>query len=189
MFKINDTVDVTQRFSTFSILFSDEVHFHPSGHETSKTAFIGMQWTWNVRVFHLKLLYWLQFDEVAETVFFFFCKILAHITLHPLLKKKQFILTKFLEVKLYADWALYLWHVLGLCSLPINCELPFWETLVTFKNNPKIGNKTWWNSSNTKKYHVFAPMGRFQLESIYLYFPPSSQLLYLCFCPVGLSLL
>ena len=25
---------------------------------------------------------------------------------------------------------------------------------------------------NTKKYHVFAPMGRFQLESIYLYFPP-----------------
>ena len=32
-------------------------------------------------------------------------------------------------------------------------------------------------------------MGRFQLESIYLYFPPSSQLVYLCFCPVGLSLL
>ena len=31
---------------------------------------------------------------------------------------------------------------------------------------------------NTKKYHVFAPMGRFQLESIYLYFPQSSQLLY-----------
>ena len=31
---------------------------------------------------------------------------------------------------------------------------------------------------NTKKYHVFAPMGRFQLESIYLYFPPSSQLVY-----------
>ena len=29
---------------------------------------------------------------------------------------------------------------------------------------------------NTFKYHVFAPMGRFQLESIYLYFPPSSQL-------------
>ena len=28
---------------------------------------------------------------------------------------------------------------------------------------------------NTKKYHVFAPMGRFQLESIYLYFPPSSH--------------
>ena len=32
---------------------------------------------------------------------------------------------------------------------------------------------------NTFKYHVFAPMGRFQLESIYLYFPPSSQLLHL----------
>ena len=42
---------------------------------------------------------------------------------------------------------------------------------------------------NTKKYHVFAPMGRFQLEVIYLYFPPSSHLVYLCFCPVGLSLL
>ena len=29
-----------------------------------------------------------------------------------------------------------------------------------------------WNTGheiNTKKYHVFAPMGRFQLESIYLY--------------------
>ena len=26
--------------------------------------------------------------------------------------------------------------------------------------------------NNTKKYHVFSPMGRFQLESIYLYFPP-----------------
>ena len=42
---------------------------------------------------------------------------------------------------------------------------------------------------NTKKYQVFAPMGRFKLESIYLYFPPSSQLVYLCFCPVGISLL
>ena len=27
------------------------------------------------------------------------------------------------------------------------------------------------------------------LESIYFYFPSSSQLVYLCFCPVGLSLL
>ena len=35
--------------------------------------------------------------------------------------------------------------------------------------------------SNTKKYHVFAPMGRFQLELIYLYFPPSSHLVYVCF--------
>ena len=32
------------------------------------------------------------------------------------------------------------------------------------------------------------PLDNF-IESIYLYFPPSSQLLYLCFCPVGLSLL
>ena len=31
---------------------------------------------------------------------------------------------------------------------------------------------------NTFKYHVFAPMGRFQLESIYLYFPPSSLLIH-----------
>ena len=28
-------------------------------------------------------------------------------------------------------------------------------------------------SINTFKYHVFAPMGRFQLELIYLYFPMS----------------
>ena len=36
-------------------------------------------------------------------------------------------------------------------------------------------------SFNTFKYHVFAPMGRFQLELIYLYFPPSfhKQLLFL----------
>ena len=44
-------------------------------------------------------------------------------------------------------------------------------------------------SANTFKYHVFAPMGRFQLELIYLYFPPSSHLIDVCFCPVGLSLL
>ena len=30
-----------------------------------------------------------------------------------------------------------------------------------------------------KKYNVLAPMGRFQLELIYLYFPPSSHLVYL----------
>ena len=42
---------------------------------------------------------------------------------------------------------------------------------------------------NTFKFHVFAPMGRFQFELIYLYFPPSSHLIYVCFCPVGLSLL
>ena len=50
----------------------------------------------------------------------------------------------------------------------------------------KIGNKNKQSfqqcmNHDTKKYHVFAPMGRFQLESIYLYFPPSSQLvLYWC---------
>ena len=30
-----------------------------------------------------------------------------------------------------------------------------------------------WKRDNTFKYHVFAPMERFQLELIYLYFPPS----------------
>ena len=32
-------------------------------------------------------------------------------------------------------------------------------------------------------FFFFAPMGKFQLELIYLYFPPSSHLLYVCFCP------
>ena len=41
----------------------------------------------------------------------------------------------------------------------------------------------------TSKYHVFAPMERFQLELIYLYFPPSFHLTVGCFCPVGISLL
>ena len=31
-------------------------------------------------------------------------------------------------------------------------------------------------SINTFKYHVLTPMGRFQLELIYLYFPPSFHL-------------
>ena len=39
--------------------------------------------------------------------------------------------------------------------------------------------------NHTFKYHVFAPMGRFQLELNYLYFPPSSHLLYVCFCPTA----
>ena len=30
-------------------------------------------------------------------------------------------------------------------------------------------------------------MGRFQLELIYLYFPPSSHLDYVCFCPVEVT--
>ena len=45
----------------------------------------------------------------------------------------------------------------------------------TFCNFPTLGIIL----VNTKKYHVFAPIGRFQLESIYLYFPPSFQLLYI----------
>ena len=35
----------------------------------------------------------------------------------------------------------------------------------------RLSNIVWVIKFNTKKYHVFAPMGRFQLESIYLYFP------------------
>ena len=41
---------------------------------------------------------------------------------------------------------------------------------------PKIVSK---HGFMLKKYHVFAPMGRFQLELIYLYFPPSSHLVYI----------
>ena len=41
----------------------------------------------------------------------------------------------------------------------------------------KIGKRVKERNYKTKK------------KLIYLYFPPSSQLLYLCFCPVGLSLL
>ena len=44
-------------------------------------------------------------------------------------------------------------------------------------------------SNNTFKYHVFAPMGRFQLEIIYLYFSPSFHITVGSFCPVGFSLL
>ena len=40
---------------------------------------------------------------------------------------------------------------------------------------------------NTFKYHVFAPMGKFQLGLIYLYSPPSFHQTVSCFCPVGLS--
>ena len=43
---------------------------------------------------------------------------------------------------------------------------------------PSLRFRTPWRSI-LKKYHVFAPMGRFQLELIYLYFPPSSHLVYL----------
>ena len=57
------------------------------------------------------------------------------------------------------------------------------------KSNFKILTGKLKEKINTFKYHVFAPMGRFQLELIYLYFPPSSHLIYVCFCPVGLSLL
>ena len=44
------------------------------------------------------------------------------------------------------------------------------------------------NKRDTFKYHVFAPTGSL-LELIYLYFLPSFHLIYVCFCPVGLSLL
>ena len=44
-------------------------------------------------------------------------------------------------------------------------------TAVFVKNNKVPVELLGW--INTFKYHVFAPMGRFQLELIYLYFPPS----------------
>ena len=34
--------------------------------------------------------------------------------------------------------------------------------------------KNSWQNKNTFEYPVFAPMGRFQLELVYLYFPPST---------------
>jgi hypothetical protein len=54
-----------------------------------------------------------------------------------------------------------------------------------YRRNPSQVDSSWgvesetpvFKFSNTKKYHVFAPNGRFQLELIYLYFPPSSHLL------------
>ena len=65
---------------------------------------------------------------------------------------------------------------------------------LTFKNEIIFHSKggspsTVLNITDTFKYHVFAPMGRFQLELICLYFPPSFHLIVGCFCPVGLSLL
>ena len=42
---------------------------------------------------------------------------------------------------------------------------------------------------NTFKYHVIAPMGRFLLELMYLYFSPFFHQTVSCFCPVGLSFL
>ena len=62
-----------------------------------------------------------------------------------------------------------------------------YDSTIDYRNDPaiSIGSPT----INTFKYHVFAPMGRFQLELIYLYFPPSLHLIVGCFCPVGLSLL
>ena len=67
------------------------------------------------------------------------------------------------------------------CLKCINDERPTGKkhTNVGWDDSGKIG-KIIINSNldliiNTFKYHVFAPMGRFQLESIYLYFPPSSQ--------------
>ena len=47
-------------------------------------------------------------------------------------------------------------------------------SLCTNQNSIRVGIKCRLKAGiNTFKYHVFAPMGRFQLELIYLYFPPS----------------
>ena len=45
---------------------------------------------------------------------------------------------------------------------------------------------------NTFKYHVSCTDGKISVRInllFYLYLPPSSHLIYACFCPVGLSLL
>ena len=74
-----------------------------------------------------------------------------------------------------------------ICSYDIFGQ--WWNRGLVFLRNMSILNPNSDPMNSTFKYHVFAPMGRFQLELIYLYFPPSSHKIYVRFCPVGLSLL
>ena len=67
-----------------------------------------------------------------------------------------------------------------------------WGIFLQKKLN-NIGTHKYWlpnvltSNIYTFKYHVIAQKGRFQLELIYVYFPPSFHLTVCCFCPVGLS--
>ena len=54
---------------------------------------------------------------------------------------------------------------------PTNLEK--FEHMETGRHLGMVTNERIIISNPTFKYHVFAPMGRFQLELIYLYFPPS----------------
>ena len=53
----------------------------------------------------------------------------------------------------------------------------------------KIDKYTHLSSLIRKKLYINLIEQYRRLELVYLYFPPSSHLVYLCFCPVGLSLL
>ena len=62
----------------------------------------------------------------------------------------------------------------------------------SLENNPKVRRPHGRPRLNWKNRMENVPQlveGCFDLELIYLYFPPSSHLIYVCFCPVGLSLL
>ena len=67
-------------------------------------------------------------------------------------------------------------HVINIARLS-NISVQFYYFFTTTKADKQNLCSIRHEVINTEKYHVFAPMGRFQLESIYLYFPPSSQLL------------
>ena len=87
-------------------------------------------------------------------------------------------------------WSCFGWPFCCFRSIPIlHCFL-FLCVLLCFQDflNSRLCYNINYYDINTFKYHVFAPMGIFQLELIYFYFPPSFHLTVGCFCPVGLSL-
>ena len=74
-------------------------------------------------------------------------------------------------------------------QLSMQCTLHCYRWPAMF--NKLVNSKSMklsWTNHETSSATPF-PNKILLLESIYLYFPPSSQLLYLCFCPVGPSLL
>ena len=93
------------------------------------------------------------------------------------------------KINFYTNKGKPLFHKIYLNIFSPSCPSDLCTQLLNLLCNYINENWVFRQAVRTKKYHVFAPMGRFHLELIYLYFPPSSQLLYLCFFPVGLSLL